>query len=95
MSEEKKKPFWDPNGIYRIINIVGATSVMIGGIIASVFMALFLVGTIGSLVADDGGEGLSNMLEFVGGWKIDIVLAIILGSTIISGGILLSGIRKV
>jgi hypothetical protein len=34
------------------------------------------------------------MLEYLGSWKIDVGLAILLGSTIISGGILLSGIRK-
>jgi hypothetical protein len=95
MSEEKNKAFWDPNGLYRIKNIVGATSVMIGGIIASVFMVLFLVGIFGRLL--DGGaiEGMPYILEFVGSWKIDVGLAILLGSTIISGGILLSGIRKV
>jgi hypothetical protein len=93
--EEKKKPFFDPNGLYRVKNIVGALSIIIGGMIAGLFIAFLFIGTFGSLVADDGGEGLSNMLEFVGSWKIDVGLAILLGSTIISGGILLSGIRKV
>ena len=93
--EEKKKPFFDPNGLYRLKNIVGFTSVMIGFIIAGIFWLFFLVGAFGSLGTDDGGEGLNNMLEYLGSWKIDVGLAILLGSTIISGGILLSGIRKV
>ena len=96
MSEEdKKKPFFDPNGLYRMKNTVGALSILIGGAIAGLFIGLLFVGAFGSLVTDDGGEGLSNILEFVGSWKIDVGLAILLGSTIISGGILLSGIRKV
>ena len=96
MSEEdKKKPFFDPNGLYRLKNVIGALSVMIGGMIAFLFMGLFLMVAFGSFVADDGGEGLDNVLEYLGSWKIDVGLAILLGSTIISGGILLSGIRKV
>jgi len=92
--EEKKKPFFDPNGPYRLKNIIGFTSVMIGFIIGGLFWFFFLVVAIGSLGTDDGGEGLNNMLEYLGSWKIDVGLAILLGSTIISGGILLSGIRK-
>jgi hypothetical protein len=93
--EDKKKPFFDPNGLYRLKNIAGFTSVTIGFIISSLFMGLFLIVAFGSFVADDGGEGLDNVLEYLGSWKIDVGLAILLGSTIISGGILLSGIRKV
>lgn len=93
--EEKKKPFFDPNGLYRVKNIVGFLSILIGGAIAGLFLGLLFIGLVGGLVTDDGGKGLSNMLEFVGSWKIDVGLAILLGSTIISGGILLSGIRKV
>lgn len=93
--EEKKKPFFDPNGLYRVKNIIGFLSILIGGAIAGLFIGLLFMGGVGSLVADDGGEGLNNMLVFVGSWKIDVGLAILLGSTIISGGILLSGIRKV
>jgi hypothetical protein len=92
--EEKKKPFFDPNGLYRTKNIVGLTSVMIGFIIGGIFWLFFLVGVFGSLWTGDGGEGLNNMLEYLGSWKIDVGLAILLGSTIISGGILLSDIRK-
>ncbi len=96
MSEEdKKKPLFDPNGLYRLKNIVGFTSVTIGFMIAALFMGLFLVVAFGSFVADDSGEGLDVVLEYLGTWKIDVGLAILLGSTIISGGILLSGIRKV
>jgi hypothetical protein len=93
--EEKKKPFFDPNGLYRLKNIVGFTSVVIGFMIAGLFMGLFLVVAFGSFVADDGGEVLDRVLEYLSSWKIDVGLAILLGSTIISGGILLSGIRKV
>lgn len=93
--EEKKKPFIDPNGLYRMKNIIGFTSILIGGVIAGLFIGLLFLVAFGSFVTDDGGEGLSNILEFVGSWKIDVGLAILLGSTIISGGILLSGIRKV
>ena len=96
MSEEdKKKPFFDPNGLYRLKNVMGALSVTIGFMIAALFMGLFLMVAFGSFVADDGGEGLDVVLEYLGSWKIDVGLAILLGSTIISGGILLSGIRKV
>lgn len=93
--EEKKKPFFDPNGLYRLKNIAGFLSVTIGFMIAALFLSLFLIVAFGSFVADDGGEGLDNALEYLGSWKIDVGLAILLGSTIISGGILLSGIRKV
>ena len=96
MSEEdKKKPLFDPNGLYRLKNMVGFTSVMIGFIIAGIFWLFFLVGAFGSFVADDGGEGLDNVLGYLGSWKIDLGVAILLGSTIISGSILFSGIRKV
>jgi len=93
--EEKKKPFIDPNGLYRAKNIIGFLSILIGGAIAGVFIGCLFMGVVGSLVADDGGEVLDKILEFVGSWKIDVGLAILLGSTIISGGVLLSGIKKV
>lgn len=92
--EEKKKPFFDPNGLYRLKNIVGVTSIMIGFMIAGLFISLFLIVAFGSFAADDGGEGLDKVLEYLSSWKIDVGLAILLGSTIISGGILLSGIKK-
>ena len=87
--EEKKKPFWDPNAAHTLKNTIGFLSAFIGFIIAVSFWGLFLVGIV------SGDEGFFNMLEFVGSLKIDVGLAILLGSTIISGGILLSGIRKV
>ena len=92
--EEKKKPFFDPNGLYRIKNGVGFLSVMIGGVIAGLFF-LFVVIGVALDFFDESGNGFINMLEFVGSLKIDVGLAILFGSTIISGGILLSGIRKV
>ncbi len=89
--EEKKKPFFDPNAAHTLKNTIGFFSAFIGFIIAVSFWGLFLVG----LTLGKGDEGFFKLLEFVGSLKIDVGLAIILGSTIISGGILLSGIRKV
>jgi hypothetical protein len=94
MSEEEKKPFFDPNGLYRMKNLVGALSTILGGGIAGMFMGLLLVGIV-LIYFDESGNGYNILLEFLGSIEIDVGLAILLGSTIISGGILLSGIRKV
>jgi hypothetical protein len=89
MSEqEKKKPFWDPNAAHTLKNAIGFLSAFIGFIIAVSFWCLFLVVIVG------GDEDIYNLSEFVASLKLDVGLAILLGSTIISGGILLSGIRK-
>ena len=88
--EEKKKPFFNPNGLYRLKNTIGILSVLIGFYFAVLFWAPFLVGFFSW-----DFEVMDNVLEFAGTLKIDVGLAILLGSIIISGGILLSGIRKV
>lgn len=94
MNDEKNKSIWDPNGLYKIKNGVGALSVIIGGSIAGIFLLFLLIG-IALNFFDESGNGFNNWLEYLSTWKIDVGLAIILGSTIISGGILLSGIKKV
>lgn len=92
--EEKKKPFLDPNGLYGMKNTIGALYVLVGVPFALLICFLIFVGVILFFSRDNGGELFREILAGVGGWKIDIGLAIILGSTIISGAILLSGIRK-
>ena len=92
--EEKKKPFFDPNGLYNLKNGVGFLSVLIGGVIASLFLVFLFVGLALDLF-EESGNGFNNWLGYWSSWKIDVGLAILLGSTIISGSILLSGIRKV
>ena len=94
MSEEKKNSFWYPNGLYRMKNLIGFISTAIGGAISFLLVIFLGMGTFYSFVSDNGSEGLVNLLEWLASWKIDVGLAILLGSTIISGSILLSGIRK-